>query len=127
MVTQAERRVRTHSRRKIFEEPEELIGQARKILRRNDMGGWTRAAPSLYPHQWRWDSAFIPPTSPRSSVEQASTLGWRKYVGLGGRTIGMRTFGSSAPLKDLQERFGFTPQSAAKEAMELFGSVERGN
>jgi transketolase len=39
----------------------------------------------------------------------------------------MRTFGSSAPLKDLQEKFGFTPQSVAKEAMELLGSIERGN
>lgn len=38
---------------------EELIAQAGKILRQNDMGGWTRAAPSLYPHQWSWDSAFI--------------------------------------------------------------------
>ena len=32
---------------------------AAEVLRRNDMGGWTRAAPSLYPHQWSWDSAFI--------------------------------------------------------------------
>src|SRR5687767_15661065 len=37
----------------------ELRAQAGQILRRNDMGGWTRAAPSLYPHQWSWDSAFI--------------------------------------------------------------------
>ena len=29
------------------------------VLRRNDMGGWTRAAPDLYPHQWSWDSACI--------------------------------------------------------------------
>jgi transketolase len=68
-----------------------------------------------------------PPTSPRASVVQASTLGWRKYLKLGGRTISMRTFGSSAPLKDLQEKLGFTPQSVAKEAMESLGSLERGN
>jgi hypothetical protein len=59
MVTQAERRMRTHSWEKISEEPEELVAQAGRILRRNDMGGWTRAAPWLYPHQWSWDSAFI--------------------------------------------------------------------
>ena len=59
MVTQAERRVRTHSWGKISEEHEELVAQAGRILRRNDMGGWTRAAPWLYPHQWSWDSAFI--------------------------------------------------------------------
>ena len=73
------------------------------------------------------ESVIPPKLATRVSVEQASTLGWRKYVGLGGRTIGMRTFGSSAPLKDLQEKFGFTPQSVAKEAMELLGSLERGN
>jgi transketolase len=73
------------------------------------------------------ESVIPPDLTARVSVEQASTLGWRKYVGLGGRTIGMRTFGSSAPLKDLQEKFGFTPQSVAKEAMELLGSLERGN
>jgi glucosylglycerate hydrolase len=59
MVTQAEPRVRTHSWGKISEEHEELVAQAGRILRRNDMGGWTRAAPWLYPHQWSWDSAFI--------------------------------------------------------------------
>ncbi len=40
-------------------EPEELASRAEKILRQNDMGGWTKAAPDLYPHQWSWDSAFI--------------------------------------------------------------------
>jgi glucosylglycerate hydrolase len=40
-------------------EHEGLASQAEKVLRRNDMGGWTRAAPELYPHQWSWDSAFI--------------------------------------------------------------------
>lgn len=38
---------------------EQLAARAGRVLRRNDMGGWTRAAPGLYPHQWSWDSAFI--------------------------------------------------------------------
>jgi glucosylglycerate hydrolase len=38
---------------------EELAARAEEVLRKNDMGGWTRAAPDLYPHQWSWDSAFI--------------------------------------------------------------------
>src|SRR5918992_1462276 len=59
MVTQVERRVRTHSWGKISEEHEELVAQAGRILRANDMGGWTRAAPTLYPHQWSWDAGFI--------------------------------------------------------------------
>ena len=37
----------------------QLASQAAEVLRRNDMGGWTKAAPDLYPHQWSWDSAFI--------------------------------------------------------------------
>jgi transketolase len=42
-------------------------------------------------------------------VEQGSTHGWERYVGSGGRSIGMETFGASAPLKELQKKFGFTP------------------
>ena len=45
----------------------------------------------------------------RVSVEQGSTHGWERYVGSGGRSIGMETFGASAPLKELQKKFGFTP------------------
>jgi transketolase len=45
----------------------------------------------------------------RVSAEQGSTHGWERYVGSGGRSIGMETFGASAPLKELQKKFGFTP------------------
>jgi len=38
---------------------EPLYEAAVDVLRRNDLGGWTRPAPTLYPHQWSWDSAFI--------------------------------------------------------------------
>ncbi|MFQ5559177.1 MAG: transketolase [Nitrospinota bacterium] len=57
----------------------------------------------------------------RVSVEQGSTLGWSKYVGPKGRSIGMETFGASAPLKELQIKFGFTPErivSVSKEVIE---------
>jgi transketolase len=54
----------------------------------------------------------------RVSVEQASTLGWARYVGSTGRTIGMETFGASAPLKELQRKFGFTPESIVTAAKE---------
>jgi hypothetical protein len=37
----------------------QLAARARHVLRQNDMGDWTCAAPNLYPHQWSWDSAFI--------------------------------------------------------------------
>ncbi len=56
----------------------------------------------------------------RVAVEQASTFGWSQYVCPKGRVIGMRTFGASAPLKELQRKFGFTPETvitAAREAI----------
>ena len=56
----------------------------------------------------------------RVSVEQASTFGWERYVGTRGSRIGMHTFGASAPLKELQKKFGFTPEkivAAAKEQL----------
>jgi transketolase len=46
--------------------------------------------------------------SARVSVEQGSTLGWARYVGRRGHSIGMETFGASAPIKELQKKFGFT-------------------
>jgi len=46
--------------------------------------------------------------SARVSVEKASTLGWSRYVGIHGHSIGMETFGASAPLQELQKKFGFT-------------------
>ncbi len=55
----------------------------------------------------------------RLSVEQSATLGWDRYVGLRGRSIGMKTFGASAPLKELQKRFGFSPGRVAAAAKDL--------
>jgi transketolase len=55
------------------------------------------------------------------AVEQASTFGWERYVGPGGALIGMSTFGASAPLKELQKKFGFTPDhlvAAARQQVE---------
>lgn len=66
------------------------------------------------------NSVLPPAITARVAVEQASTLGWDRYVGIGGQVIGMKTFGSSAPLKDLQRKFGFTPErivAAVKEQL----------
>ena len=57
----------------------------------------------------------------RVSVEEASTLGWARYVGSSGHSIGLDTFGASAPLKELQKKFGFVPENivaAAKQQIE---------
>src|SRR6185369_3852747 len=52
----------------------------------------------------------------RVSVEQASTFGWERYIGTSGEALGMRTFGASAPLKELQKKFGFTVQRVVEAA-----------
>jgi transketolase len=54
------------------------------------------------------DSVLPPDVTARVSVEQASTFGWERYVGPAGTRIGMMSFGASAPLKELQKKFGFT-------------------
>jgi transketolase len=67
------------------------------------------------------DHIIPPAVTARVSVEQASTFGWASYLGATGQSIGMRTFGASAPLKALQQRFGFTPEhvvAAAKEQLQ---------
>ena len=66
------------------------------------------------------DSVLPPSVTARVSVEQASTFGWERYVGPTGISIGMKTFGASAPLKELQKKFGFTADrvvAAAKEQL----------
>src|SRR6201982_4170953 len=55
------------------------------------------------------DSVLPPRGKARVAVDQGSTLGWERYVGPSGRVIGMKTFGASAPLKELQRKFGFEP------------------
>ena len=62
------------------------------------------------------DSVLPPSVTARVSMEKASTLGWERYVGMTGEVIGMRTFGASAPLKELQKRFGFTPDRLVEAA-----------
>jgi transketolase len=57
----------------------------------------------------------------RVSVEQASTFGWAQYVGIGGQSIGMKSFGASAPLKELLKYFGFTVDAVVKAAREQIG------
>ncbi len=68
------------------------------------------------------DSVIPPGITARVSVEQATIFGWSKYVGLTGTSIGMQTFGASAPLKDLAKHFGFTVDrvmAAARQQLEL--------
>ena len=67
------------------------------------------------------DSVLPPTVAARVAVEQASTFGWERYVGTSGDVIGMKTFGASAPLKELQRKFGFEPDQVATAAKKLLG------
>jgi transketolase len=60
------------------------------------------------PAEYR-ESVLPAKVTARVAIEQASTFGWERYVGTAGRVIGMQTFGASAPLKELQKKFGFEP------------------
>jgi transketolase len=65
-------------------------------------------------------SVLPPDVTRRVAVEQASTLGWERYTGLRGTVLGMKTFGASAPLKELLVKFGFTGDNvdaAAKQQL----------
>jgi transketolase len=77
----------------------------------------------IFDHQSRdYRERVLPPTVKlRIAIEEASTLGWERYVGDSGRIIGMKTFGASAPLKELQRKFGFAPERVVAAAKELLG------
>ncbi|HKT60011.1 MAG TPA: transketolase [Gemmatimonadales bacterium] len=62
------------------------------------------------------DSVLPPEVTARVSVEQASMFGWEQYVGPSGARIGMMSFGASAPLKELQKKFGFTVDHVVQAA-----------
>jgi transketolase len=65
------------------------------------------------------DSVLPPEVTARVSVEQAATFGWERYVGQNGAMIGMARFGASAPLKELQKKFGFTVDHVVEVARKL--------
>ena len=64
-------------------------------------------------------SVLPPDVRARVTIEQASTFGWERYSGSEGTRIGMHTFGASAPLKELQKKFGFTPDQIVSAAKKL--------
>jgi transketolase len=70
------------------------------------------------PEEYR--ATVLPPqVTARIAIEQASTFGWERYVGTKGQVIGMHTFGASAPLKELQRKFGFEPEQVVLVAKGL--------
>ncbi len=78
---------------------------------------------NLFEHQSEdYKAQILPPdVKARVAVEQASTFGWSQYVGPTGAVIGMRRFGASAPIKDLQKKFGFTTENVVAAARKAIG------
>jgi transketolase len=102
-----------------------LVAQAHQMLVAQGIRSRVVSMPSwdIFEHQTQEyrDSVLPPSVKARVAVEQASTFGWDRYVGETGRVIGMKTFGASAPLKELQKKFGFEPEHVVAVAKELLG------
>jgi transketolase len=78
---------------------------------------------NLFDHQSDgYKAKVLPPdVKARVAVEQAATFGWSQYVGPAGIVVGMRRFGASAPIKDLQKKFGFTTENVVAAARKAMG------
>jgi transketolase len=100
-----------------IEAHEKLVGEGIRS-RVVSMPSW-----DIFEHQTQeyQDRVLPPEVTARVAVEQASTFGWERYIGRTGRMIGMKTFGASAPLKELQRKFGFEPDHLVAAAKELVG------
>jgi transketolase len=70
------------------------------------------------------DSVLPPRVAARVAVEQASTFGWERYVGQHGRVVGMHTFGASAPLKELQRKYGFEPDRLVEVVKQVLAAAQ---
>jgi transketolase len=105
-----------------------LALEAHETLVADGIGSRVVSLPSFYlfdqqDEEYR-DSVLPPSVTARVSIEEAATLGWDRYVGPEGATIGMHTFGSSAPLKDVLAEYGFTPDRIAETARSILDVEE---
>ena len=102
-----------------------LVVQAHEALTAQGIRSRVVSMPSwdIFAHEPQSYQEEVLPTAVKARlvVEQGSVLGWADYVGPHGRVIGMKTFGASAPLKELQRKFGFEPEHVVSVAMELLG------
>ena len=101
---------------------EKLLAQAIRS-RVVSMPSW-----DIFDHQTKLyrESVLPPGVKARVAIEQGSTFGWERYVGATGKVIGMNTFGASAPLKELQGKFGFYPDEVIAAAKEQLGRNSNG-
>ena len=100
-----------------------LAVQAHEALVADGVGSRMVSMPSweIFEHQTQeyQDSVLPPQVTARVALEQASSFGWERYVGRGGQLVCMKTFGASAPLKELQKHFGFEPDQVVAAAKKM--------
>lgn len=102
-----------------------LIVEAHEALMAKGVCSRVISMPSwdIFEHQPQCyrDEVLPPGVKARLAVEQASALGWERYVGDQGRVMGMKAFGASAPLKELQRKFGFEPEKVVAASLDMLG------
>ncbi|SFO28397.1 transketolase [Sphingomonas sp. OK281] len=100
-----------------------LVVEAHEKLTADDVKSRVVSMPSWYRYELQ-DAAYKESVLPREvrarvAVEMAGSIGWDRYVGLDGATVTMSTFGASAPLAKLQDKFGFTVDNVVKVARQV--------
>ncbi|NYD90824.1 transketolase [Sphingomonas melonis] len=100
-----------------------LVVQAHEKLLADGVKSRVVSMPSWYRYELQsedYKESVLPSSVPsRLAVEQAGEMGWHRYVGLKGRTITMSTFGASAPISKLQDKYGFTLDNVVKVVREM--------
>ncbi|MBZ6380666.1 transketolase [Sphingomonas sanguinis] len=100
-----------------------LVTEAYETLKADGVKARVVSLPSWYRFELQdagYKDSVLPKTvTKRLAVEQAGSIGWDRYVGFDGRTITMSTFGASAPLAKLQDKYGFTHDNVVKVAREM--------
>ena len=100
-----------------------LVVQAHETLKAEGINSRVVSLPSWYRYELQSDeykeSVLPKAVKARLAVEQAGPIGWDRYVGYEGRQITMSTFGASAPISKLQDKYGFTVDNVVKVAKEM--------
>ena len=97
---------------------------ARDLLAKEGIGSRIVSLPcwSLFEEQDQaWRSALLGDL-PRIAIEAAAPFGWDRYIGGGGKFVGMQGFGASGPAKDVYKHFNITPEAAAEAAKAVLRS-----
>jgi transketolase len=100
-----------------------LVVQAHEKLKAEGVNSRVVSMPSWYRYELQseeYKESVLPKAvKARLAVEQAGPIGWDRYVGYEGRQITMSTFGASAPISKLQDKYGFTVDNVVKVAKEM--------